>query len=180
MSLTVHEPEAPGATAVTYHRVASVRESEHGEGSAIRGQREATRRRAVQLDATVLEEFTDDGVSGRTSDRPALQRMLAYIETHDVTYCVVGSIARLARDPFTYTAIREALAEAGVTLASCEDGASASPSTNFIHELMSAMAEFEAEHLSAEVSDGASVQMTHSRPFTVPRLQSARTLRTIR
>lgn len=163
MSLsTVHEPEAPGVTAVTYHRVARVDDSGHGEGAAIRAQREATRHRAAGLGATVLEEFTDPGVSGRTSNRPSLQRMLAYIDTHDVTYCVVGSIAWLARDLFTYARIREALRQAGVTLVSCEDSTGASPSSSFVHDLMAAMAAFEAEHVSAEGSGGASAQPVYA------------------
>lgn len=177
---TTHQPQAPGVTAVTYHRVASGHDSGHGEGSAVRGQREATRRKAAELGATVLEEFTDPGVSGRTSNRPALQQMLAYLDTHDVTYCVVGSIASLARDPFTYADIHEALTQAGVTLISCEDRAGASPSSSFVHDLMSAIAGFEAEHLSTEESDDAPMQTTHPRMLTASRTQPVHAHRPIR
>lgn len=175
MSLsTDQQPAAPRATAVTYHRVASIHDfgtSEHGEASTIRGQQEATRRKAAELGATVLEEFTDPGASGRTSNRPALQRMLAYIDTHDVTYCVVDSIAHLARDPFTYADIHEALTQEGVTLVSCEDSTHAPPSSSFIHELMSAIADFEADHPSIEASDGTPAHTMRSRTATVDRLQ---------
>jgi len=141
---TTRKPRAEEVTAAIYHRVASARDSgvgEYGGGSSIHRQREATRRKAAEPGATIVEEFTDLGASGRTTNRPALQRLLAHIKTHDVTYCIVSDIDRLARDLSMYTAIREALTRTGVTLVLCEDDNRESPSS-FVHEVISAMASY--------------------------------------
>jgi len=138
---TIQQSKAPAITAVLYQRVARVPDAENRQGAAVRGQLEDTRRMAAELGASVVEEFTDAGASGRTTNRPALGRMLSYIDEHDTTYCIVADLARLARDQTAYTAIREALTRTGVTLVLCEDDNRESPSS-FVHEVISAMASY--------------------------------------
>ncbi len=43
-------------------------------------------------------EFVDAGESAHFSDRPELQRMLAYRAAHPGTYCIVYKVDRLARN----------------------------------------------------------------------------------
>src|SRR5947209_20043475 len=91
------EPEAL-ATAVVYLRVSSAGQVNKGadpEGYSIPGQREATKARAQALGADVLEEYVEYGVSGRTTQRPALQRMLAELKVHRPTYVIVYDLSRL-------------------------------------------------------------------------------------
>jgi DNA invertase Pin-like site-specific DNA recombinase len=76
--------------AVSYARTASTRKTD--QGAADRQQR-ACRQAAGELHATLEHEFADHGASGLTLDRPALRRLLAYIEANHVDYviCADGS-----------------------------------------------------------------------------------------
>ena len=88
-------------TAVTYQRVSTKEQATTGgrdEGFSIPAQREANRRKAETLGAQVVAEFVDAGESARSTKRPELQRMLDYITTHQVTYCIVHKVDRLARN----------------------------------------------------------------------------------
>jgi DNA invertase Pin-like site-specific DNA recombinase len=89
-----------GALAVSYLRVSTKEQAQRGgrdEGFSLPAQREANQRKAESLNAAIVEEFTEPGESGTTTDRPALQRLLAYVKTHPVAYCIVtrstGSLA---------------------------------------------------------------------------------------
>jgi DNA invertase Pin-like site-specific DNA recombinase len=78
-----------GAIAVSYLRVSTKEQAEKGgteEGYSIPAQREANRRKAEQLGATVIEEFVDAGESARKADRPELIRMIKYVAEHQVNY----------------------------------------------------------------------------------------------
>ena len=115
-------PSVPtgGAVAVSYLRVSTKEQAEKGgtdEGYSIPAQREANRRKAEQLGATVIEEFVDAGESARTADRPELMRMIQYVTEHQVNYCVVHKVDRLARNRADDVTIHLALRDAGVMLA---------------------------------------------------------------
>lgn len=86
------------ATAVTYQRVSTKEQAAKGgrdEGFSIPAQREANTRKAQSLGARVVAEFVDAGESARSADRPDLKRMLDYIASHQVTYCIVHKVDRL-------------------------------------------------------------------------------------
>ena len=96
-------PSVPsgGAVAVTYLRVSTKEQAEkgeHDEGYSIPAQREANRRKAEQIGATIVEEFVDAGESARKADRPELMRMIKYVAEHQVNYCIVHKVDRLARN----------------------------------------------------------------------------------
>ncbi|WP_028707715.1 recombinase family protein, partial [Propionicicella superfundia] len=79
-------------TAVTYQRVSTKEQAAKGgrdEGFSIPAQREANGRKAEALGARIVAEFVDAGESARSADRPDLKRMLDYIASHQVTYCIV-------------------------------------------------------------------------------------------
>lgn len=93
--------EQADVTAVIYLRVSSSGQVNRGtdpEGYSIPGQREATKGRAGSLDAGVIGEYVEYGVSGRTTHRPALQRMLAELPKLRPTYVIVYDLSRLARN----------------------------------------------------------------------------------
>ena len=65
--------------AVIYLRVSSSRQADNdynSDGLSIPAQREACGRKALTLDAVVVDEYVDRGESARSADRPALQEML--------------------------------------------------------------------------------------------------------
>ncbi|MGU3438437.1 recombinase family protein [Actinomycetes bacterium M1A6_2h] len=144
-------------TAVTYQRVSTKEQATtggHDEGFSIPAQREANRRKAETLGAQVVAEFVDAGESARSTKRPELQRMLDYITTHQVTYCIVHKVDRLARNRLDDVDIHRHLIDAGVQLVSATENIDETPSGMLLHGIMSSIAEFYSRNLAAEVTKG--------------------------
>ena len=126
------------------------------EGFSIPAQRQANARKAEDLGARIVAEFVDAGESARSADRPDLQRMLEYIATHQVTYCIVHKVDRLARNRLDDVEIHRRLVEAGVTLVSATENIDETPSGMLLHGIMSTIAEFYSRNLATEVVKGLS------------------------
>src|SRR5699024_1248473 len=106
------------------------------EGFSIPAQREANARKAESLGARGVAEFVDAGESARSADRPDLQRMLEYIATHQVSYCIAHKVDRLARNRGDDVEIHRRLVEAGVTLVSATENIDETPSGMLLHGIM--------------------------------------------
>lgn len=143
--------------AVSYLRVSTKEQAERGgrdEGFSIPAQRDANLRKARDLNAIVIEEFVDAGESARKADRPELMRMIEYVKTHSVAYCIVHKVDRLARNRADDVAIHLALKEAGVMLVSATENIDETPSGMLLHGIMSTIAEFYSRNLANEVTKG--------------------------
>ena len=122
---------ATTAIAVSYLRVSTKEQAERGgrdEGFSIPAQREANLRKARDLGSIVVEEFVDAGESARKADRPELMRMIEYVKTNHVAYCIVHKVDRLARNRADDVAIHVALKDAGVMLVSATENIDETPS----------------------------------------------------
>jgi hypothetical protein len=106
------------------------------------------------LNAIVVEEFVDAGESARKADRPELMRMIEYVKTHQVAYCIVHKVDRLARNRADDVAIHLALKDAGVMLVSATENIDETPSGMLLHGIMSTIAEFYSRNLANEVAKG--------------------------
>lgn len=82
--------------AVIYARVSTQRQAD--DGVSMDSQIEQCRIKAETLGATVDQVFRDDGVSGRTDNRPGFQAALAYCAAHRVSYFVCWSTSRFGRN----------------------------------------------------------------------------------
>jgi site-specific DNA recombinase len=145
-------------TAVIYLRVSTKDQATRGgeaEGFSIPAQREACHRKAEALGAVVIEEFVDRGESARSSRRPELQRMLAYVAENRVNLALVHKVDRLARNRADDVEITLALTRAGVTLVSCTENIDETPSGMLLHGIMSSIAEFYSRNLANEVIKGS-------------------------
>ena len=155
--------EAPALTAVTYQRVSTKEQASKGgrdEGFSIPAQREANSRKAEALGARIVAEFVDAGESARSADRPDLKRMLDYIASHQVTYCIVHKVDRLARNRLDDVEIHRELLDAGVTLVSATENIDETPSGMLLHGIMSSIAEFYSKNLATEVVKGLTQKVT--------------------
>src|SRR5690606_9367571 len=95
------DPPISTAVAISYLRVSTREQASKGgteEGFSIPAQRDAVRRKADQLGAAIVEEFVDAGASAKSTDRPDLMRMIQYVKTNKVAYCIVHKVDRLARN----------------------------------------------------------------------------------
>ena len=162
-----HAPDHPsldrvGETttlAVSYLRVSTKEQASKGgrdEGFSIPAQREANLRKAHDVNAIIVEEFVDAGESARKADRPGLMELIEYVKTHDVAYCIVHKVDRLARNRADDVTIHLALKEAGVLLVSATENIDETPSGMLLHGIMSTIAEFYSRNLANEVSKGMS------------------------
>ncbi len=150
-------PPETMAAAVSYLRVSTREQAEKGgtdEGFSIPAQREATRRKAEQLGAGIVEEFVDAGASAKSSDRPELMRMIQYVKANKVAYCIVHKVDRLARNRADDVSIHLALQQCGVMLVSASENIDETPSGMLLHGIMSTIAEFYSRNLATEVAKG--------------------------
>ncbi|WP_183665293.1 recombinase family protein [Neomicrococcus aestuarii] len=74
--------------------------------------------------------------------------------THQVSYCIVHKVDRLARNRVDDVEIHRRLVEAGVTLVSATENIDETPSGMLLHGIMSTIAEFYSRNLATEVAKG--------------------------
>lgn len=94
--------------AVSYLRVSTREQAERGgreEGFSIPAQREANKKKAQSLGGLVIKEFVERGVSGTSTNRPALKEMLVSCASTptSTTSSSTSSTAWLATAPTTST-----------------------------------------------------------------------------
>ncbi|MES2801726.1 MAG: recombinase family protein [Bdellovibrionota bacterium] len=77
--------------------VCYARVSTNDQASGLESQVRVLRQYCEQNQITDVEFFTDEGISGTKSSRPALDRMMAAIENNEVSSVVVYSFSRFAR-----------------------------------------------------------------------------------
>ena len=145
-------------TALIYLRVSTREQAEKGgdtEGYSIPAQREACRRKATALGAEEIVEFVDAGESAKTTERPALAKMLERVKAGGVTYVIVHKVDRLARNRADDVTIGLALKAAGVQLVSVSENIDETPSGRLLHGIMASIAEFYSANLSTEILKGS-------------------------
>ena len=144
--------------AVIYLRVSTGRQADNdydNDGLSIPAQRDACLRKALAMDAAVVDEYVDRGESARSADRPALQLMLERLQTeHDIDYVIVHKVDRLARNRADDIGINVTIRKAGAKLVSVNENIDDTPSGRFLHGIMADMAEFYSANLSQEIRKG--------------------------
>ncbi len=139
---------------VTYARVSTGAQADRQ--LSIPAQLAAMRQHAQQEGWTVLEEFLEAGVSGRTSERPELKRLLARCRQSDdqIDVVLVHKLDRLARNLADHVAIRSYLTKAKVRLVSVTENLDDSTSGQLVEHIMASLAEFYSANLADEVRKG--------------------------
>jgi DNA invertase Pin-like site-specific DNA recombinase len=134
-------------TAVSYLRVSSL--SQSGNDGFPR-QREAIERYAAAQGITLVDEFSDDGISGTTEleNRPGLAACLERIENNGVKMIIIEDATRLARDAMVSELIVRQFQKIGgiiVTAAGLNltEGGDQSPTAAFIRGIFALMSEWE-------------------------------------
>lgn len=99
----------------------------------------------------VLEQFTEDGRSGRTVDRPEFQRMLKKIEEHPVDAIITYKIDRFARNVGDFNNIRKQFKKKDIKLLSVNEG---DVTEGLIGNIFASVAEWESDVISQRTKDG--------------------------
>src|SRR3989344_5133689 len=102
--------------ALIYCRVSSQRQVMEGHGNSSQEQR--CRVRAKEKGYPVEAVFPDDGVSGGLFDRPAMKRLIDYLDNHPTEEYVIifDDLARFARDLEVHLKLRKDLIGRGAKL----------------------------------------------------------------
>ncbi|WP_257203348.1 recombinase family protein [Corynebacterium cystitidis] len=142
--------------AVIYLRVSTSEQATKGgqaEGFSIPAQRAANKKKAQSMGAMVVKEFVERGVSGTSTNRPALKDMMRYLseERDRIDYVIVHKLDRLARNRADDVAITNKFKEYGVRLVSTSENIDQSPGGMLMHGIMSSIAEFYSNNLANEV-----------------------------
>lgn len=89
--------------------------------------------------------FIDDGFSAKTTNRPALIKMLALCQRKktNITAIIVYKIDRLSRETADYLGLRKILASKGITVVSCTEPADDTPAGEFIETILAAAAKYD-------------------------------------
>jgi len=98
--------------AAVYCRVST--DEQARQGLSLKVQEARCREAADRHGAEAVDVYVDDGYSGRSLDRPALQRLLGRLARYDRIYVLDQS--RWTRDPGALEELRECLLAAGVAL----------------------------------------------------------------
>ncbi len=128
------------AIAASYLRVASKYQGDQASG--VTAQRDACEQEAKRVGVRIAAEFMDMGVSGNTTNRPGLDRLLAFIRRRPVTYLIVSDHSRLARNYRDDLVVRQAIKQAGATVVSVDKGIDQAALGPLLDGVVNAFAEF--------------------------------------
>ena len=140
--------------AVLYARVSTDKQAD--KDLSIPAQVQAMRDYARQHGWLVVEEFLEPGASAKTTERPALQRLLVRCRQKGERpgVVLVHKIDRLARNVFDHATIRALLKQHGIRLASVVENIEDTVSGQLVENIMASIAQFYSANLSEEVKKG--------------------------
>ena len=117
---------------------------------------EELRQIATQRGWTVVEAFTDEGISGSQAQRPSLDRMLAQARSGSFDVVAVWKLDRLARSVAHLLSLADSLNAWGVGLVSARDAHidTTTPAGRFTFQILAAVAELEKELIRERVIAG--------------------------
>lgn len=100
--------------------------------------------------------FSDRGCSGKNTDRPALQAMMAAVRADEISEILVYKLDRISRNLTDFTHLLEICREHGISFRShTEQFETATPMGQAMQSLLMVFAQLERETISARVRDAA-------------------------
>lgn len=136
-----------------YVRVSQERAARNGY--SLGAQEEEVRRFIEYKGWTLVELYREEGVSGYTKDRPAMDRLLADAKADRFDVVVFPSIDRAGRSVRDVIAIDRALRAAGVDTVFLREGVDTStPTGELFRNIMASLAEFEGQVIYERLSKG--------------------------
>ena len=149
------------ATAVIYLRVSSTGQltGYSPEGYSIDGQRQACERHATALGARIIATYVEPGASATSTQRPALQRMLAELPNLKPTYVIFYDLSRVAREEADAFWLLGEIKRHGAKLESTLERVDDSPQGLLLFAIMAGVDAFRSR------GDGEKVKMGLERKF---------------
>lgn len=115
-----------------------------------------TERQENMLSELGVDKTFIDKASGKTTNRPELNRMMDYVREHDIV--MVESISRFARSAKDFLDLMERLNEKDVKFISKKEAIDTStPSGRFMLTVFAAVAELERDYMRARQREGIEI-----------------------
>lgn len=140
-------------TAVTYARFSSERQHE----SSIEAQHEAIASYCEQKHITIVEQYVDRALSGKSDNRPEFQRLLSDLRDRRVDYVLVHKTDRFARNRYDAAIYSRVITQRGARLIAVAQDFGDGPEAVILEALMQGMAEYYSLNLATEVIKGRKV-----------------------
>jgi DNA invertase Pin-like site-specific DNA recombinase len=135
-----------------YTRVSTAAQAE--EGFSLDEQARQIEGHASREGMELVTIYREEGVSGRTRNRPALQRMLADAQAGRFDRLIVPAIDRLGRSTRDTLTTLDELETAHVTVVFLRENIDMATATGrFVRTMLAGLAEMEAENIGARVKD---------------------------
>ena len=153
MSIPQHGGSAVTLTrAAAYARVSTKRQAE--KQLSIPAQLRAIRAYAEQHDLRVIDEFVDDGYTGRNMARPGLRALLDAVAQDRLDVVVVLKLDRLCRNTVISAALRTRFRANNVRLVSLHEPTGDSAQERLVERFFESLAEFYSDNLSQDIRRG--------------------------
>jgi len=145
-----------GTRAVIYLRVSTpsqVNTDYDPEGISIPAQRKACKRKAEEMNLSIIREYVEPGRSAtRMDQRPVFRQMLDEIKSErDVDYVIVYELSRMNRNRVDDAIVLMNLRKYGVTLVSATESIDDSPVGQLVHGLLATVNEFRSSKEGADI-----------------------------
>lgn len=135
---------------VIYARYSSTAQSE----ASIEGQLKECYAYCKRNNYTVVEEYIDRALTGKTDKRPRFLRMIADSNKKHFQYVVVYQLDRFARNRYDSAVYKNKLKKNGVRVLSVHENLSDDPSSILIESVLEGMAEYYSAELAQKVTRG--------------------------
>lgn len=135
-----------------YVRVSTEQQAE--KGYSIATQLEACRKYALELGATQIDEFIDDGYSGEFIDRPALTRLREGLVKKSYQAVIAYAPDRLSRNTIHLLIISEEIEKAGAMRKFASVNFEATPEGELMYKFQGIVAEYEKEKIKERTMRG--------------------------
>lgn len=136
--------------AVIYARYSSDKQTEQ----SIEGQIRVCKEFAERENYRIVDTYIDRAISGKTDNRPGLQKMLKDSFTKTFEIVIVYKLDRFARDRYASAVNKALLKKNGVKLVSAMENITDSPEGIILESLIEGMAEYYSVELAQKVKRG--------------------------
>lgn len=137
-------------SAVIYARYSSHAQREE----SIEGQLRICRQYAEREKLTVVGEYADRAISGRTDRREQFQKMIRDAEKERFSVVIVYKLDRFARNRYDSAMYKAKLKKCGVKVLSATEGLTDTPESIILEAMLEGMAEYYSANLSQNVKRG--------------------------
>lgn len=117
----------------------------------------------------IEERFDGDGVSGRTLDRPALNRLRRRLRNRDVDVVYTVVMDRLSRTLRDVVVLFDEMESAGVVVRLVhQPELSSGPESRLLRRILASFAEFEREMIASRIAETRAYMQRHGRRLAEP------------